>query len=100
MFNPNARPFWLLTYLIFNRQKLVAQSSQLIQPLISTDAVSGLTHFVPGVSVQDGVESSDRLVSRADSVSRYFQVALTSIPLAGADLLAISSAYLLASACP
>jgi Undecaprenyl-phosphate galactose phosphotransferase WbaP len=95
--NPNARPFWLFNYLIFNRQKFVAQSSQLIQPLISTDAVSGLTHFVPGVSVQDGVESSDRLVSRGDSVSRYFQVALTSIPLAGADLLAISSAYLVAT---
>jgi len=90
----------LFNYLISNRTKTVTQSlkqSQLIQPPISTDAVAGLTHFLPGVSVEDGVESSDRMVSRGDSVSRYLQVTLTSIPLVAADLLAISGAYLVAT---
>ena len=73
----------------------MAQSSQLIQPLISTEAVSGLSHFAPDVS--DESETSDRLVSRADSVSRYVQVVLTSLPLAGADLLAIAGSYLVAT---
>jgi hypothetical protein len=93
----NERPSWFRNYWIFNRKKSVANLSPLIQPLISTDAVAGLTHFVPTLNFEDGIDSSDRLVSRRDSVSRYVQVALTSTPLASADLLAISGAYLLAT---
>ncbi len=97
---PTERPCWFLHSLIFNRQKFVAQSSQLIQPLISTDAVSTLTHVVPGVSnTENGPITTERLPSRADSVSRYRQVVLTSVPLAAADILAIAASYLMATLC-
>ncbi len=72
----------------------MAGSSQLIQPLISTDAISSLTMIVPGVSFTGGIENVERLPSRADSVSRYVQVLLTSMPLIVADVLAIAASYL------
>ncbi len=75
----------------------MAQSSQLIQPLISTDAMSTLTHVVPGVSMVDGIETAERLPSRADSVSRYRQVVLTAMPLVAADLSAIVASHLVAT---
>ncbi len=77
----------------------MVSSSRLIQPLISTDAVSSLAHIVPGKRVVDGFEATDRLPTRADSVSRYRQVVLTSIPLIAADLLAIAVSYLSATVC-
>ncbi|MBC7964937.1 MAG: undecaprenyl-phosphate galactose phosphotransferase WbaP [Fuerstia sp.] len=86
-----------LKYLGFLKERSLVSSSQLIQPLISTDAMSTLTNIVPGVSVVDGVETSERLPSRADSVSRYRQVVLTSLPLVAADLLAIVASYLVAT---
>ncbi|MEJ7591892.1 MAG: undecaprenyl-phosphate galactose phosphotransferase WbaP [Planctomycetaceae bacterium] len=75
----------------------MTNSSQLIQPLISTDAISTLTNVVPGVSMVDGIETAERLPTRGDSVSRYRQVVLTSMPLVAADLLAISGSYLVAT---
>ena len=75
----------------------MAGSSQLIQPLVSTDAISSLTMIVPGVSFSEGIENVETLPSRADSVSRYVQVVLTSVPLIVADLLAIAASYLLAT---
>ena len=86
-----------LKYLGFLKERSLQGPSQLIQPLISTDAMSTLTNIVPGVSVIDGVETSERLPSRADSVSRYRQVALTSLPLVTADMLAIAASYLVAT---
>ncbi|MCA9009890.1 MAG: undecaprenyl-phosphate galactose phosphotransferase WbaP [Planctomycetaceae bacterium] len=77
----------------------MASPSRLIQPLISTDAVSTLAHVVPGRPVLEGFESTDRLTTRADSVSRYRQAVLTSMPLIAADLLAISVSYLSATVC-
>lgn len=94
-----AGPTEFLKYLGFLKDSSVAGSSQLIQPLISTDAISNLASIVPGVSVVDGIETTERLPSRADSVSRYRQVVLTSIPLVFADLLAIAAAYLVATLC-
>ena len=86
-----------LKYEGFPKENTVAGSSQLIQPLISTDAMSTLTNVVPGVSVVEGIETSERLPSRGDSVSRYRQVVLTSMPLVAADLLAIAASYLVAT---
>ena len=86
-----------LKYLGFLKERSLQGPSQLIQPLISTDAMSTLTNIVPGVSVVDGVETSERLPSRADSVSRYRQVVLTSLPLVAADVLAIAASYLVAT---
>ena len=79
------------------KEQFVANPSQLIQPLISTDAISTLTNIVPGGSVVDGIERAQCLPSRADSVSRYRQVVLTSIPLVAADLLAIAASYLVST---
>ena len=59
--------------------------------------MSTLTHVVPGVSMVDGIETAERLPSRADSVSRYRQVVLTAMPLVAADLLAITVSYLVAT---
>ncbi len=86
-----------LKYLGFLKERSLQGPSQLIQPLISTDAMSTLTNIVPGVSVIDGVATSERLPSRADSVSRYRQVVLTSLPLVAADVLAIAVSYLVAT---
>jgi Undecaprenyl-phosphate galactose phosphotransferase WbaP len=94
---PDKKSSKFFHHLNSNRKKSVTQSSQLIQPLISTDAMSTLTNIVPGVSMVDGVETAERLPSRADSVSRYRQVVLTSMPLAAADLLAIAGSYLVAT---
>ena len=92
-----AGPTEFLKHLGFLKDSSVAVSSQLIQPLISTDAISTLKDVVPGVSMVDGVDTAERLPSRADSVSRYLQVVLTSIPLVAADLLAIAASYLVAT---
>lgn len=73
----------------------MTQSSQLIQPLISTEALSTQIHVVPGRI--DGIEPVDRLPTHSDSISRYRQVVLTSLPLVFADLLAIAASYLVAT---
>ena len=52
---------------------------------------------MPGVSLIGGGETAGRLPSRVDSISRYRQVALTSLPLVAADLLAIATSYLVAT---
>lgn len=73
----------------------VLNQSRLIHPLVSTDAMSMLTHI--GTCRSGGVEATNHLNSRADSVSRYLQVVLTSVPLAIADMMALAASYLIAT---
>lgn len=95
MDSPKDRPSRFFNYLISNRQRSIALSSQLIQPLISTDAISTLKNVVPGVSItSDGRPATDRLLSIVDSTSRFREVVLTSVPLVAADLLVIATSYL------
>lgn len=75
----------------------MASPSQLIQPLVSTDAMSTLTSVNGRTVAPRGNESADSLLSRADSLSRYRQVVQTSLPLIAADLIAIAGSYLLAT---
>jgi len=75
----------------------VASTSRLIQPLISTHAVSALENTFQQGHTLDGVQEADCLPSRRDAFSRYIQVVATSTPLAAADILAIASAYILAT---
>jgi len=70
-------------------------NSQLLDPLISPEAVSTLTTVANEGRGLHEYGSEARLPSRADSVSRYRQVLLTSFPLVAADVLAISASYLL-----
>jgi Undecaprenyl-phosphate galactose phosphotransferase WbaP len=79
----------------FIKDSFVASPSQLIQPLISTGAISTLAHTVPGKS--DTWETTEHLPTLANSFSRYLQVVVTSIPLVLADLLAIAVSYLTAT---
>jgi len=73
-------------------------SSKLIQPLICTAAVSSLTNTVTE-EYDAGVEHEYLpLPSPANSLSRFFRVALTSFPLLAADVTAIAIAYSLATA--
>ena len=79
------------------QEVFVAGTSQLIQPLISTEAFSTLQTVVPGAEFNESSRQSCLLPSRAVGASRYRQALLTSIPLAFADLLAIAGAYLVAT---
>lgn len=75
----------------------MAGISQLIQPLISTEAYSTLRTVVPDTGIADGVVRKCVLPSRALGASRYRQVLLTSTPLAVADVLGIVASYLVAT---
>ncbi len=75
----------------------MSEVSQLIQPLISTAAMSTLTPVVPGVGERDEVSADGVLNSRSMGISRYRQVLLTSGPLLFADLLALVACYLVAT---
>ncbi len=68
--------------------------SQLIQPLISTEAFSTLQTVVPSADVD---QDETLLPSRAVGASRYRQALLTSIPLAFADILGITASYITAT---
>lgn len=70
-------------------------NSQLLHPLISPEAVSTLSTVAEVPSGRDENAMVAELPSRADSVSRYRQVLLTSIPLVTADLIAIICSYVL-----
>lgn len=61
------------------------------------DAISSLEHVIPFEGKD--AEKSNHLLSRAESVSRYRQVVLTSMPLVAADFLAIAASYLVATLC-
>ena len=76
---------------------LVVNQSRLVHPLVSTDAMATLTNIGFSPSIGSGVEATNHLNSRADSVSRYVQVVRTSIPLVIADLLALATSYLIAT---
>jgi Undecaprenyl-phosphate galactose phosphotransferase WbaP len=80
------------------RVKAVATSQRsLIQPIVSTEAISGLVSLVPGVGNADRSELTCPLPSRTSSRSRIRHVVLTSIPLIFADLLALSACFLVAA---
>ncbi len=70
--------------------------SQLIQPLLSTEAYSLLRNVIPS-DTSASKPSASPLTSRSNGISRYRQVLATAIPLAAADLLAICASYLLAT---
>lgn len=74
----------------------MADTSQLIQPLICTQAMSTLTNVVPGVESGDRMDNESGIRSGAMDFSRHRQAILTSIPLVIADLIALSCCYLLA----
>ena len=74
--------------------------SQLIQPLICTQAISTLKTVVPGNNpdrrIDAGAEVWGRL--RSEGFSRYRQVFLTSLPLVFSDLTALIFCYMLGTA--
>jgi Undecaprenyl-phosphate galactose phosphotransferase WbaP len=82
----------------------VSTNSRLIQPLVSTEALSELTSIVPGIPQLSwsGIPQPARsihslLTTRSVGASRYRQVLLTGIPLLLADLAALVICFLVAA---
>lgn len=82
---------------ISRKQRFVSTSSRQIQPLISTEAFSALPSVIPGRGLESAAPSA-HLPSRTVAASRLWQVLLTAVPLAVADLVAVAGCYLAANA--
>ncbi len=75
----------------------MSSPSQLIQPLVCTQAISTLKTVVPGSNPNRRIDAGSETISRTQTqgLLRYRQVFLTSLPLVFSDLLALSFCYML-----
>ncbi len=82
----------------------MTERSQLIQPLISTEAIADLRSVVPNLpprttSVSDQPTSHESVLNtRSAGATRLIQVVLTSLPLFVADLTAVCVTYVFSAA--
>jgi Undecaprenyl-phosphate galactose phosphotransferase WbaP len=77
--------------------KNVSTRSKLIQPIISTEAISQQAYVVPGSDPDSSDPEISMLPSRSVAVSRVRQASMTSLPLLSADILLLTTCYCVAS---